>query len=39
MAFQRQHRLEADGLAGQKTQVIINSLLQPDGTPRLSASR
>jgi general secretion pathway protein A len=39
MAFQRQHRLEADGLAGQKTQVIINSLLQPAGTPRLSASR
>jgi general secretion pathway protein A len=37
--FQRQHRLEADGLAGQKTQVIINSLLAADGTPRLSNSR
>jgi general secretion pathway protein A len=36
MAFQRQHRLEADGLAGQKTQIIINSLLVLDGTPRLS---
>lgn len=36
MAFQRQHRLEADGLAGQKTQIIINSLLALDGTPRLS---
>jgi len=39
MAFQRQHRLEADGLAGQKTQIIINSLLAVDGTPRLSATR
>jgi general secretion pathway protein A len=38
MAFQRQHRLEADGLAGQKTQIIINSLLALDGTPRLSAN-
>jgi general secretion pathway protein A len=36
MAFQRQQRLEADGLAGQKTQIIINSLLAADGTPRLS---
>jgi general secretion pathway protein A len=34
--FQRQHRLDADGLAGQKTQIIINSLLALDGTPRLS---
>jgi general secretion pathway protein A len=39
VAFQRQHRLEADGLAGQKTQVIINSLLARDGSPRLSTSR
>ena len=39
IAFQRQHRLEADGLAGQKTQIIINSLLAVDGTPRLSATR
>jgi general secretion pathway protein A len=38
MSFQRQHRLEADGLAGQKTQIIINSLLALDGTPRLSTS-
>lgn len=37
MAFQRQQRLEADGLAGQKTQIIINSLLAADDTPRLSA--
>jgi general secretion pathway protein A len=39
MAFQRRHRLEADGLAGQKTLIIINSLLASDGAPRLSASR
>ena len=39
IAFQRQHRLEADGLAGQKTQIIINSLLAPDDTPRLSSGR
>ena len=39
MAFQRQHRLEADGLAGQKTQIIINSLLAQDGTPRLTSTR
>ncbi len=37
LAFQRQHRLEADGLAGQKTQIIINSLLALDATPRLSS--
>lgn len=36
LKFQRQHRLETDGLAGQKTQIIINSLLAPDETPRLS---
>ena len=39
IAFQRQNRLDADGLAGQKTQIIINSLLASDGTPKLSASR
>jgi general secretion pathway protein A len=39
MAFQRQHRLEADGLAGQKTQIIINSLLAQDDTPRLSSTQ
>ena len=36
-SFQRKHRLEADGLAGQKTQIIINSLLAVDGTPRLTS--
>lgn len=38
MAFQRKHRLDPDGLAGQKTQIIINSLLDSDDTPRLSKS-
>ncbi len=33
--FQRKHRLQVDGLAGQQTQILINSLLQGDGTPRL----
>ena len=36
MTFQRQHRIEADGLAGQKTQIIINSLLVDDNAPRLT---
>lgn len=36
MDFQRQHRLKVDGLAGQQTQIIINSSLKPDGTPRLA---
>jgi len=39
ISFQRQHRLDADGLAGQQTQIIINTLLALDGTPRLSKSR
>ena len=39
LAFQRGHRLAADGLAGQKTQIIINSLLALDDTPRLSTLR
>ena len=34
-AFQRTHRLSVDGLAGQQTQIVINSLLAIDGTPRL----
>jgi len=39
MSFQRRNRLNVDGLAGQKTQIIINSMLAPDGTPTLSARR
>jgi len=34
-AFQRAHRLDVDGLAGKQTQIVINSLLAVDGTPRL----
>ena len=37
--FQREHRLGVDGLAGQQTQIIINSLLAVEGTPRLSTPR
>jgi general secretion pathway protein A len=35
--FQRDQRLDVDGLAGQQTQIIINTLLASDNTPRLSA--
>ena len=37
--FQRDQRLNVDGLAGQQTQIIINSLLTPDGSPRLTTPR
>lgn len=37
--FQRQHRLKVDGLAGQQTQIIINSSLALDGIPRLASNR
>ena len=36
--FQRRNQLNADGLAGQQTQIIINSQLGLDGRPRLSAN-
>tara|TARA_Y100001960_G_C14508641_1_gene745310 strand:+ start:351 stop:677 length:327 start_codon:yes stop_codon:yes gene_type:complete len=39
IAFQRKYRLEADGLAGRNTQIIINSLLAGDSTPRLSPTK
>jgi len=39
MQFQRDHRLVVDGIAGQQTQIIINSLLAVVGTPRLSTPR
>ncbi|MGI9248701.1 MAG: AAA family ATPase [Woeseiaceae bacterium] len=38
-AFQQAHRLNVDGLAGQQTQIIINSLLAADGAPRLTTPR
>jgi general secretion pathway protein A len=37
--FQRDNRLAVDGLAGQQTQIIINSLLSSDETPRLTVPR
>lgn len=37
--FQRQQRLQIDGLAGQRTQILINSMLALDGTPRLLHGR
>ncbi len=37
--FQRDHRLSVDGLAGKQTQIVINSLLADDGTPRLNLPR
>lgn len=35
--FQQEQRLDVDGLAGQQTQIIINTLLAADSIPRLSA--
>jgi general secretion pathway protein A len=37
--FQRDNRLDVDGIAGHQTQIIINTLLAPDGTPRLVTPR
>ena len=37
--FQRDNRLDVDGLAGHQTQIIINTLLNPDSTPRLNIPR
>ena len=37
--FQRDHRIDVDGFAGGQTQIIINSLLAFDGTPRLLTAR
>ena len=37
--FQRDHRLDVDGIAGRQTQIIINTLLEPDRAPRLSVPR
>ena len=37
--FQRDNRLDVDGLAGHQTQIIINTLLNPDSTPRLVIPR
>ncbi|MCB1845123.1 MAG: peptidoglycan-binding protein, partial [Halioglobus sp.] len=39
MEFQQQNRLQVDGLAGQQTQILINSLLADENTPRLMAGK
>ena len=33
--FQRRNRLQVDGLAGEQTQIILNSMLVGDAAPRL----
>jgi general secretion pathway protein A len=38
-AFQRDHRIDVDGVAGQQTQIIINTLIAPNSTPRLTTPR
>ena len=37
--FQRDHRLDVDGLAGRQTQIFINSLVAGDNVPRLTTPR
>ncbi|MCW4251143.1 MAG: peptidoglycan-binding protein [Candidatus Thiodiazotropha taylori] len=37
-AFQRLNGLDADGVAGQQTQVYLNNLQLPSGTPTLAAN-
>jgi general secretion pathway protein A len=37
--FQRDNRLDVDGLAGHQTQIIINTRLASDDTPRLTIPR
>jgi len=36
-ALQRDQRLDVDGVAGKQTQMIINSLIESDNTPRLTS--
>jgi general secretion pathway protein A len=38
-SFQRDHRLDVDGVAGRQTQIIINTLLAHTDTPRLTIPR
>jgi general secretion pathway protein A len=35
--FQRQHRLNVDGVAGAQTQILIDALSNPAGAPLLVA--
>jgi general secretion pathway protein A len=34
--FQRQHRLSADGVAGVQTQIVLDTVINPDGSPTLA---
>jgi general secretion pathway protein A len=34
--FQRQHRLNADGIAGMQTQILLDNLVDSDPSPRLT---
>jgi len=36
--FQRQHRLNADGVAGVQTQIVLDTMLNPAGSPTLAAA-
>ena len=38
-AFQRDHRIDVDGVAGQQTQIIINTLIVANSTPHLTTPR
>lgn len=38
-AFQQQHGLAADGVAGQQTMIYLNNLVIPAGTPTLISSQ
>ncbi|HXW09716.1 MAG TPA: AAA family ATPase [Steroidobacteraceae bacterium] len=37
--FQRQHRLNADGVAGVQTQIVLDTVLNPTGSPTLGDDR
>jgi len=36
--FQRQHRLNADGVAGVQTQIVLDTVLNPTGSPTLGGA-
>jgi general secretion pathway protein A len=36
--FQRQHRLNADGVAGVQTQIVLDTVLNPKGSPTLASA-
>ncbi len=36
--FQRSHRLNADGVAGVQTQIVLDTVLNPSGSPTLDGA-